>query len=200
MTAHRNHLSRHGRVILKQRRDPAHRQSRRPPAHIAFAGRRVCRRGPRQCATTIRRAFAVRRYPVCRPTSSRAHDRAIPFPQPAGSGRARPRRRPPRRRTVPESPHVAPLAILASRPHRQFVLGHFNQQGDELPRLAQIVGSRGCAEEEAGQHGLTDVHRVELAAQGRIGQSSTDGDANGRLIPPDDDLRRLGIALANPCE
>ena len=42
------------------------------------------------------------------------------------------------------------------------------------------------ADEEAGQDGLADVHGVELLPQGRVGQPGPDGDADGRLVQPDD--------------
>ena len=44
---------------------------------------------------------------------------------------------------------------------REFVACHAHKQADELFGLVQFVLARGRTHEEAGKHGLADVHRVQ---------------------------------------
>ena len=96
----------------------------------------------------------------------------------------------------PDPAHVAPLRLLLAHLVRQLVLGHPHQQSDELFRLLQVVLAGDGADEKAGQNRLTDVHRVEDAAQALVLHAQPDAHprANDRLIAPHQLLRRLGVA------
>ena len=77
---------------------------------------------------------------------------------------------------------VAPLPVVEAGEPGQLVLGHAHQQGDQLRRVVEVILPGGGADEEAGQHRLADVHRIEAALQGRVGQAGAHGQADGRLV------------------
>jgi hypothetical protein len=95
---------------------------------------------------------------------------------------------------------VAALPVVEPRLHRQLVLGHPDQQADQLRRFVEVVLPRGSADEEAGQHTLADVHRVEVAIQGRIGQPGPDRHADGGLVGADQLLRSSHVAGADAAD
>jgi hypothetical protein len=57
---------------------------------------------------------------------------------------------------------AAALLSIVSERRRQFIVSHLGQQSHELRRVSQIILPRSDTHEEAGEHRLADIHRVEL--------------------------------------
>ncbi len=65
---------------------------------------------------------------------------------------------------------VTALGMLSPRLGDQLVAGHGGEQLQELLGSLQLVLAGGRADEEAAQHRLADVHRVEQGSQASVGQ------------------------------
>jgi hypothetical protein len=76
----------------------------------------------------------------------------------------------------------------------QLVLRHRHEQLEQLIRLLEFVLPRRRPHEEAGHHGLADVHGVERGGKPGIAEPEADGAANGRLVALDQQARRILVA------
>jgi len=79
----------------------------------------------------------------------------------------------------------------------QLVAGHRAQQLQQVLRRLQVELSQGGAGEEAGQHRLTDVHRVEDAAQAGVAQLHPHRPPDVRLVLPHQFLGGRRVAAAD---
>ena len=92
---------------------------------------------------------------------------------------------------------VAALGPFLARLIGDLVAGDGDEQFPELGRLIQVVLPRRRAHEEAGQHRLADIHRIEDPAQARIAQVQPNFQADRRLVAAHQLGRRLPVAGAN---
>ncbi len=88
---------------------------------------------------------------------------------------------------------VAALASLLTDLEGQLVACHAHQQLDHLGGVFQVVLSQGGADEEAAEHGLADVHRVECSPQPRIVHPAAHRHADRRLVLPVQLLGGAGV-------
>ena len=69
-----------------------------------------------------------------------------------------------------------------------------------MPRFVKIILACRGAQEKACQDALTDVHRIKLLSQGRVGQTGPHGDANVHLLLPDQFVSGVRFAQAHPSQ
>jgi hypothetical protein len=93
------------------------------------------------------------------------------------------------------APDITSLSPASPRLPSQFVMRHPGQQRHQLGRMVDVESSIGHAKEEASQHGLTNIRRIELTPQRRIGETSSHGDSDDRFELPNHLSRRVGISF-----
>src|SRR4051812_4222910 len=108
------------------------------------------------------------------PSSSLARPKSVTLGMTSASGGREPPdstesggSRPPlaRRTLAGRAAHVAAVPLVVLDVFGELVAGHADQQADQLLRLVGVEVADGGPHEEAGQHRLQDVHRVEDAPQ-----------------------------------
>src|SRR5262245_35491677 len=80
---------------------------------------------------------------------------------------------------------IPPLLSPATHLHLQLVAGHRDQQFQKLLRPFEIVLPVSCSYEKTGEHGLTDILGIEIAAKSLIANASPHGDADVDFVTAD---------------
>ena len=95
-------------------------------------------------------------------------------------------------------PAVAAPGMLPTHLECQLVPGHADQEPDELVGALDLELARRRPGEEADQHRLGDVHRVEDAEQGAIAEPQPDLAADHALESLDQFASGVLVPLADP--